>query len=95
MMEGVLLPGRLKITVPPVAGLPGAGDVAVTDLRATLGGNLTYYERVGRRIVAYHPRGIGLPAHCPHGGWRLGARLTFATGVVSRTGDTVACPRHR
>jgi hypothetical protein len=95
VMTGVLLPGHLHITVPPVPGLPGAPDVALTQIRATLGGALTYYERVRGKLIAYRPRGIGLPARCPRGGWRLAASLAFSDGGVSHARDVIACPAHR
>jgi hypothetical protein len=95
VMSAVLLPGRLQISVPAVPSLPGAPDVALVALSATLGGKLTYYERAHGRTIAYHPRGIALPDRCPHGGWRLSARLAFLDGTASRAGTVVACPRPR
>ncbi len=76
VMAGVLLPGRLQVTVPAVASLPGEPDVAVLSLQARLGGALSYYEHAHGKTVAYRPRGIG----CPHtlragaGACRLGWR---------------------
>jgi hypothetical protein len=95
VMSAVLLPGRLQISVPPVPGLPGAPDVALLALTATLGGKLTYYERTHGRTIAYHPRGIALPDRCPRGGWRLSARLAFLDGTASHARTVVACPRPR
>lgn len=92
VLQAVLLPGRLAISVPEIRSLPGAADVAVLSLHATLGGRLTYYERVGRRTVAYEPRGIGLPSSCPLGGWPFSASLAFADGSRSHTRDFVSCP---
>jgi hypothetical protein len=92
VMTGVLLPGHLKITVPPVPGLPGAGDVALTQVHATLGGALTYYERVRDRLVAYRPKGVSLPPRCPRGGWQVGATLAFAGGAFSRAEQVIGCP---
>jgi hypothetical protein len=93
LLTGVLLPGHLQITVPPVPGLPGGPDVAIARMKARLGGPLTYYERVHGRLVAYRPHGISLPDRCPRGGWRLGARLAFLGGAQSRAATAVACPR--
>jgi hypothetical protein len=95
LISGVLLPGHLEMTVPPVPGLPGAADVALTQIHATLGGALTYYEVVHGRRIAYRPRGISLPARCPRGGWRLGATLDFAGGASSRAEQVVSCPPRR
>lgn len=95
VMAGELLPGHLQITVPPVASVPGAPDVAVLSLQATLGGALRYYEHAHGHTVAYRPRGIALPARCPSGGWQLSARLAFMDGSVSRARTVVGCPRAR
>ncbi|HEX4188956.1 MAG TPA: hypothetical protein VHY83_13755 [Solirubrobacteraceae bacterium] len=95
VMAGVLLPGHLQITVPPVPGLPGAPAVALTQIQATLGGALTYHERVRGRLISYRPKGIGLPASCPRGGWRLGATLAFMGGGQSHAQDVIACPARR
>jgi len=95
VITAVLLPGHLRITVPAVAGLPGASDVALTHIRASLGGGLTYYEHSRGRTIAYRPKGIGLPDRCPRGGWRLGASLRFADGSSSSARTSVSCPSRR
>jgi hypothetical protein len=95
VMSGVLRAGRLDITIPAIASLPGAPYVALVSLRASLGGALTYYERIHGRVVAYRPRGIGLPDSCPRGGWKLAAAFTFADGRSSHASTAVACPRGR
>jgi hypothetical protein len=93
LLSGVLRPGRLLIDVPPIPSLPDAPYVSLVDMHAVLGGALTYYERVGKRTVAYRPRGIGLPDSCPRAGWRFGASFTFTNGQSSHASTTVACPR--
>jgi hypothetical protein len=95
VMTGVLEPGRLTIAVPPIASLPGAPYVSLVRMKAQIGGALTYYEHVGRRVVAYRPRGIGLPDRCPRGGWRLAAGFEFAGGRHSGASTVIACPRSR
>lgn len=95
IITAVLLEGHLQITVPPIAGLPGAPNVAITQIRASLGGPLTYYEQVHGHTVAYRPKGIELPDSCPRGGWRLGATVAFQSGQRSRAGTAIACPRRR
>ena len=95
VIAGLLLPGRLEIDVPPIPSLPGAPDVSVLSLTATLGGNLTYYERVHGRTLAYRPRGISLPLSCPSGGWALSASIAFTDGSTSAARTVVACPRAR
>jgi hypothetical protein len=92
VMPAVLLPGRLRIDVPPVSSVPGAPDVAVVALRAKLGGALTYFERSHGHTIAYRPRGISLPDRCPDGGWRLSAQLAFMDGATSTARTAVPCP---
>lgn len=95
VMTGVVLPGHLRIEVPPVPGLPGGPGVSLSAMRATLGGPLTYYERSGKKLIAYRPRGIGLPDRCPRKGWRLTAALRFIDGVNSMAHKTISCPSPR
>lgn len=92
VMSGVLLPGHLQITVPPIVGVAGGPDVSLVSMRASIGGALTYYERVHGTQVAYRPRGIGLPDSCPRGGWRLAARFAFIDGTRSGAATVVPCP---
>lgn len=59
-LPALLLPaphtGSIDIEVPPVPSLPGAPNVAVAELNATLGPlGLTYYERIHGRTTSYHP----------------------------------------
>jgi hypothetical protein len=95
VITAVLLAAHLQIEVPAVPGLPGGPDIAIKQIQASLGGPLTYYERVRGHTVAYRPKGIGLPSSCPRGGWRLGAALAFRNGQRSHAGDVIACPRRR
>jgi hypothetical protein len=95
LITAILLPGHLQITVPPIAGLPGAPNVSISQIHATLGGPLTYYEHTHGVTVAYHPRGIGLPDSCPHGGWRIGTTLSFQDGQHSQARTAITCPGHR
>jgi hypothetical protein len=93
VLAGVLLPGRMRITIPPIVTLPGAPYASLISLQASLGGALTYYERVRGHTISYHPRGIGLPESCPRGGWRLVGDFTFVGGSKSRAGSVIRCPR--
>jgi hypothetical protein len=95
VITAVLLAGHLQISVPVIPGLPGGPDVAIKQIRASLGGRLTYFEQVHGHMVAYRPKGIGLPDSCPRGGWRLGARLAFQNGQRSQARAVIACPRRR
>jgi hypothetical protein len=93
VMSALLLPGRFHVAVPLVPGIPEGPDVAVVSVKATLGGQLTYYERRGGRRVAYHPTGVLLPRRCPRGGFRFGATFSFLDGTQARAGARVRCPR--
>jgi hypothetical protein len=90
-----LLPGRLSITVPPIPTLPEGPYVALVAMHLTIGGRLTYYERVRGRNVAYHPAGIRLPPSCPRGGFPFGATFAFLDGRHASAHTSVACPRRR
>jgi len=90
-----LEPGDLQIAVPPIPSLPEAPYVALVRMHFTLGGNLTYYERVHGRNVAYHPVGVGLPRSCPRGGFPFAASFAFLDGGHAQAQTAVACPAGR
>jgi hypothetical protein len=99
VFPGLLLPApapygaSIHINVPLVESLPGAPDVAVVRLHATLGPQgLTYYEHVRGRLLAYKPRGILLPNKCPHGGFAFDATFAFLDGSHATAHTTVPCP---
>jgi hypothetical protein len=99
VFPGLLLPapapfgGLVRINVPLVASLPEAADVAVVRIRSTIGPeHLTYYKRVRGKMVAYKPRGIILPAHCPRGGFPFAAIFTFQDGSRTSARTAVPCP---
>ena len=86
--------GRLEMNIPIVPSLPGAADVAVVQLHATLGpAGLTYHEHVNGHTINYQPRGIPLPSSCPHGGFKFAATFAFQNGSHSHATATVRCPR--
>jgi hypothetical protein len=93
VLSGVLRAGHLDVTAPPIPSFPGAPFVSLVRMRLTLGGKLTYYERVGSRTVAYHPVGVGLPRSCPPGGFPFAASFTFIDGSSSQARTLVSCPR--
>lgn len=95
VMQALLRPGRLQITVPPIRGIPEGPDVAVARVRLTIGGRLTYHERRHGRRISFHPRGVSLPRRCPHGGFHFGATFTFMDGSSTSASTVVACPRGR
>lgn len=92
VLAGVLLPGRMRISIPPIVTIPGTPYASLISLQASLGGALTYYERVRGHTISYHPRGIGLPGSCPRGGWQLVGSFTFVGGRKSRAGSVIRCP---
>jgi len=94
VLSGVLFPGLLEISIPPIMGVPGV-YAAVVDIHARLGGALTYYQHAHGRTIAYRPRGIGLPDSCPSGGFKLGASLAFTDGERSAAATVVPCPHGR
>lgn len=95
ILAGRLLAGRLDFVVPPIPGLPEGPYVAVTSMHLTLGGRLTYYERIRGRTVAYHPPGIGLPGSCPRHGFAFAATFTFLDGTSADARTAVRCPHKR
>jgi hypothetical protein len=94
VLGGVLAAGRITVSIPPIPSLPEAPYVAVSRLQLTLGGNLTYYERTRRGLVAYRPSGVSLPGSCPHGGFQFAARFTFLGGAHASARTAVPCPGH-
>lgn len=90
-----LRPGRLSITVPPIPTLPEGPHVALVAMHLTLGGHLTYYQRVHGRNVAYHPSGIRLPDSCPRGGFPFASTFAFLDGRHASAHTRVACPHKR
>jgi hypothetical protein len=95
VISAALLPGRLRFGVPLVPSLPGGPDVAVVRVRATIGGDLAYYERAHGRRVRYRPQGVKLPRSCPRGGFRFHADFSFLDGSQAQAQTVVRCPgRH-
>ena len=95
VMSTLLTPGHLRLTVPLVPSLPEGPDVSVVRVQAMLGGNLTYYENVHGRMLAYRPRGIRLPRTCPRGGFKFAASFSLLDGTHARARTAVACPLGR
>lgn len=103
VFEGELIPGfgpfssgSLDNAVPLIAGVPEGPDVSIRSVQTTIGpGNLLYTERVHGRTVRFHPRGVGVPEHCPHGGFPFAADFSFADGTTATATSTVPCPPRR
>jgi hypothetical protein len=99
VFPGLLLPasapfgGEVSVGVPLVPTLPGAPDISVIWLHATLGPRkVTYSEEVGGTTLAYRPKGILLPDSCPRGGFPFAARFSFVQGSLASDRTAVACP---
>jgi hypothetical protein len=102
VFTGELLPdsgafgSQLATQVPPIASVPGGPDVSVISVQSTIGPNrLTYYRRSHGRRVAFHPRGVSVPAHCPRGGFPFSAQFGFQDGSSTSAATTVPCPPPR
>jgi len=95
LLSAVLEAKSLNVTVPPIPSLPGGPYVAVVQMQLMLGGNLTYYEQIHGKRIAYHPAGVGLPSSCPSGGFPFAATFDFLDGSHSNTRTAVPCPRRK
>ena len=101
-LPGLLLPapapygGRIDINVPLIPGLPAGPDVALVQLRSTIGPRAPHLLRTPPRPPeGYHPKGILLPENCPHGGFPFAVTLTFLDGSHASAHTTVPCPAKR
>jgi hypothetical protein len=95
----VLLPaeppfgGILQVTVPPLTGLP-VSAIVIRHLHLVLGPpNLTYYEHLDGRTIAYHPKGLVLPKRCPSGGYPFSASFAFRDDSSASARTAVPCTR--
>jgi len=87
--------GQIDTEVPIIPSLPGAPDVSVVRLQSSFGpAGLTYHRRVGRREIAFKPRGVTVPLHCPRGGYPFAADFTFQDGTHLTAHSSAPCP-HR
>ncbi len=90
------LPGRLETQVPLIASVPAGPPVSILSVTTSIGpAGLTYFGyRHGHR-VAFHPRGVSVPEHCPRGGFRFSALFTFTDQSTAGAADSVPCPPQR
>jgi hypothetical protein len=85
---------RLNTTVPLVSSWPEGPDAILESFQSTIGPlHLYYYEQLEGMTVAYQPRGITVPKHCPHGGFPFAAELTFENATSTTATTHVPCPR--
>lgn len=86
----------LDTEIPLVPSVPDGPPVSILRVSSTIGsGDLLYYKHVHGRRVAYHPRGIEVPEHCPRGGFPFLGQFTFLDGSTTQARTTVPCPRRR
>jgi hypothetical protein len=85
--------GQLNIELPLVPSVPGAPDVAIVRMQATIGPRgVLYEERVGANTLTYAPKGILLPNACPKGGFQFAARFEFVDGTRQSARTAIPCP---
>ena len=86
---------QLATTVPAIPSVPDGPNVSVISVKATIGPQgLSYTKHVHGRLVHFRPTGIGVPEHCPRGGFPFSASFTFEDGSSTSTTATVPCPAH-
>ncbi len=97
--EGEVLPdggafgSQLATTVPLIPSVPNGPDVSIVSVDATIGpSGLTYYRHVHGHLQPFHPLGIGVPEHCPRGGFPFSAAFIFQDGSTASANATVPCP---
>jgi hypothetical protein len=88
--------GALNATLPLVPSVTDGPDVALVRLQTTIGAKgIVYTEHVKGKTIEFRPRGIVLPAICPHGGFAFAVHLTFQDATHASTATVVSCPRSR
>ncbi|HEV3323147.1 MAG TPA: hypothetical protein VG147_13280 [Solirubrobacteraceae bacterium] len=84
---------QLTTLVPPIPSVPGGNNVAILSVKATIGPEgLTYEKHVHGKLVHFKPLGIGVPEHCPRGGFPFSASFTFEDGSATTASAKVPCP---
>jgi hypothetical protein len=84
---------QLSTVVPAIPSVPNGPNVSVISVKATIGPQgVTYYKHVHGKLVSFHPTGIGVPEHCPRGGFPFSASFTFEDGSTASTSAKVPCP---
>jgi len=79
----------LLTEVPPLPVWPAGPNIGLIRFHSTIGPDrLTYYRRVHGRTVAFKPRGLTVPEHCPRGGFRAEATFSWWTSDRPVTATT-------
>ncbi|MGH2904006.1 MAG: hypothetical protein ACRDK7_10545 [Solirubrobacteraceae bacterium] len=94
------LSGSLDAAVPLIPSVPNGPPVSILNVQSTIGpSHLTYYRRSHGKRIAFHPKGVAIPRHCPAGGFQFSATFGFADGTSTVAKSVVPCPplarRHR
>ena len=99
VFAGALLPapppygGQVSIYVPLIPSVPGAPDVSIVRLRATLGPiGVIYFRPLEGRTIVYQPPGFLLPDSCPKGGFPFAAQFSFVDGSHASARTVEPCP---
>lgn len=87
----------LLTEAPPLPVWPQGPDIGLMRFTSTIGPDgLTYYRRVHGKTIAFTPRGLTVPSHCPRGGFPIAATFTWWTPQSPATATSrVPCPRRR
>lgn len=87
---------HVDTSIPLIPAWSEGPDVVVSSFSSTIGPlHLTYYRKVRGKLVPFHPRGIAVPASCPHGGFPFAADFDFADGTHVLAKSFVPCPAAR
>jgi len=87
---------QLTTEVPTVPSIPDGPDVSIVSAQSTIGpSHLTYYRHRHGHVVPFHPVGVSVPEHCPHGGFPFAAQFGFQDGSSASASTYVPCPARR
>jgi hypothetical protein len=90
------LGGSLNAAIPLIPSVPNGPPVSIVSVQSTIGpSHLTYYKHVHGKRVAFHPKGVSVPLHCPRGGFPFSANFSFLDGTNTTAQSVVPCPRRR
>ena len=88
--------GDLNAAIPLIPSVPNGPPVSIVSVQSTIGpSHLTYYRHSHGRLIAFHPKGVSVPLHCPHGGFPFSADFTFLDGTSAVASSVVPCPPPR
>jgi hypothetical protein len=87
----------LLTEVPTLPVWPAGPNIGLIRFHSTIGPDrLTYYRRADGHTIAFKPRGLTVPTHCPRGGFRVSATFSWWTSNPRATATTrVPCPAAR